>query len=90
MLAAWGDLSLDQQSAVTSVTLTVDQIHAASFKPTQPISVANRACFDVKDGRDAIGIARHILLTDPDLVAYTGIATALGGNNKGGFTGDKS
>ena len=64
VLAAWGDLSLDQQSAVTSVTLTVDQIHAVSFKPTQPISVANRTCFDVEDGRDAIGIARHLLLTD--------------------------
>ena len=86
VLAAWGDLSLDQQPAVTSVTLTVDQIHAVSFRPTQPISVANRTCFDVKDGRVAISIARHLLLTDPDLVAYAGIATALGGQHKGGFT----
>ena len=87
VLPAWGDLPLDQlQSAATSVTLTMEQVHAASFRPTQSIFVAKRTCFDVKDGREAISIARHLLLNGPDLVAYACIATALGGSNKGGFT----
>ena len=73
---------------MASVTLTVEQVHTASFRPTQLIFVANRTCFDVKDGSEAISIARHLLLNDADLVAYAGIATctALGGNSKGGST----
>ena len=77
---------------MTSVTLIVDQIHAASFRPTQPIFVANRTCFDVKDRRDAVSVARYRLRDDDDLVAYAaiGIATALGGNNRGGAKEIKS
>ena len=62
MLAAWDDLSLDQQHLVTSATLTVGQVHAASFKPALPIVVANRDCFDVEHGRDAISILVLMLI----------------------------
>ena len=41
VLAAWDDLSLDQQHLVTSATLTVEQVHAVSYKPALPIVVAN-------------------------------------------------
>ena len=69
----------------------VKKTPAASFRPAQPIFVATRSCFDAKDGREAIRIARHLLLTDPDLVAYgyAGLATALGGDNKRWFHRDK-
>ena len=53
VLAAWDDLSLDQQHLVTSATLTVEQVHAASFKPALPIVVDNRACSKLEKEQEA-------------------------------------